>query len=739
MKVEGHAVYPMFSAQEVAGYARIKGVSEIDALAELLRIRAVSIAEERRDPFRAGWEPPIWQVCRALLDRPCPNQEFVRHVRDRFGYSWEEWSEAMRVKLGFEQPVRMLLCMGGNRTGKSEYSAKEGQHTASAAEKSLVLAAHMSGPTSIQQQHPLWWKYMPPEWQIDDKARDYYIAYKAKTGFSDMSFINPNGTWVIFLSYLQDAATALEGKEPLAAHPDELVPPDWVEALDARLAQRNGYGLFTFTPVHGYTPSVGIWLEGATTTRWYTSYVLPKDGGEVDVARALNLTDEQYHELLLSERKKRPAMAPQSVPEDVCAWLEEPGCQGDPDTDYGSGGLRPEGLSQRRRERGEQNNFEGRKDEERRVVRPFGFGQSQIMCPSNRSFELVPRVQRCVNPRYGVVYFKPCDNPHATPKNVIQSALPKGRAWVRMRIEGVADKVASNKIPNFDKRVHVLPNDKLPTEGRWFMFLDPASDRNFYMTWFVVPDVAVVWQEWPGDYAIPGIGNPGPWSVPSGRNSGVNDGARGEAQDSFGFGLLRYKAEIARIEGWEDYKRWFKDKGAKSEWPDQDEIYDWDEGNGADMVLDGRGIDLRAAGSPRVDRGQVVTLEDDLNDIGLFFDFGKAPKQGVEDGVQKIIDALDYNTEEPISFENRPRLYVAERCKNTIFSLEYWNGKDGQKGACKDPVDNVINFFNSGLHDDSERIQQGGFSRGTDYGSGAARKSVRKGRRPSVMDGGRSF
>ena len=705
MKVDSHPVYPMFTQPEVSGYSQLKNVSEMDALAELLRIRAQTIAQEMQDPFRAGWEPGIYQVCRALLDRPCPNAEFVRHVRDRFGYTWEEWSEAMRVKLGFQQPVRMLLIMGGNRTGKSEFSAKEGQHTASAAEKRLVLAAHMSGPTSIQQQHPLWWKYMPPEWQIDDKARDYYIAYKAKTGFSDMSFINPNGTWVIFLSYLQDAATALEGKEPLGAHCDELVPPDWVEALDARLAQWNGYGLFTFTPVHGYSPSVGIWLEGATTTRESISYVLPKDGGDVDVARALNLTEDQYRELLLAEKKKRPAMVPQSIPEDVCAWLEE----GRPKDENTNG-----------------------------VKRPFGYGVSQIPCPSNRAFEMVPRVQKCVNPRYGVVYFKSCDNPHATPKNVIHSALPKGRAWVRMRIEGVADKVASNKIPNFDRKVHVLPNDKLPTEGRWFMFLDPASDRNFYMTWFVVPDVAVVWQEWPGDFAIPGIGHPGPWAVPSGKNNGRNDGARGEAQDSFGFGLLRYKAEIARIEGWEDYKRWFKDKGAKMEWPDQDDVYDWDDANGADIILEGRGIDLRAAGSPRVDRGQVVTLEDDLNDIGLYFDYGKAPKQGVEEGVQKIIDALDYNTEEPISFANRPRLYVAERCKNTIFSMEYWNGKDGQKGACKDPIDNVINFFNSGLNDDSESIQQGGFSRGTDYGSSGGTKSVRRGRRPSVMDGGRS-
>jgi hypothetical protein len=700
MKIEGHPVYPAFTYAQVRGYAEMKGVTEEEALRDLLVMRSAAIREERVDPFRRGWEPGIYQVCRALTDRPCPDQSFVRHVRDRFGWSWEEWSEAMRAKLGFRQPVKMLLCMGGNRTGKSEFSAKEGQHIATETEKGLVLAAHMSGPVSIQQQHPLWWKYMPPEWQVESKERDYYLAYKAKTGFPDMSFINPAQTWVIFLSYLQDAATALEGKEPVSAHCDELVPPDWVDALDVRLAQKDGLGLFTFTPINGYTPSVKIWLEGAVTVRETISYVLPRDGGEPDLARQLNLTPEQYNQLMLEESRKMAPTVPQSIPEDVCAWLEE----GEPARDDG-------------------------------VERPFGWGVSQIPCPTNRGFDRVPRVQRCVNPRYGVVYFKASDNPYGNPKNVVHSALAKGRAWVRMRVEGVADKATSNKFPRFSRAVHVLPDDKLPTAGLWYMFLDPASDRNFYMTWFLVPDEAlVVWQEWPGDYVIPGVGHPGVWAVPSGRNNGVNDGARGDAQESFGFGLLRYKAEIARIEGWEDYKRWVRDHPGR-DWAPDDEVWAWDENNGADMVLAGRGIDRRAAGSPRVDRGMVVTLEDDLRDVGLFFDFGSAPKQGVEDGVQKINDALDYEADEALSYTNRPRLYIAERCRNTIFSMEYWVGKDGQKGACKDPIDNVINFFNSGLHDSDGGGQSGGFSRGTEYGSGG--RSLRDGRRPRVMDRGR--
>jgi len=46
-----------------------------------------------------------------------------------------------------------------------------------------------------------------------------------------------------------------------------------------------------------------------------------------------------------------------------------------------------------------------------------------------------------------------------------------------------------------------------------------------------------------------------------------------------------------------------------------------------------------------------------------------------------------------LSTFNHPNLYICEDCRNIIFALNTWTGNDGQKGACKDPVDVVRYYF----------------------------------------------
>ena len=64
-------------------------------------------------------------------------------------------------------------------------------------------------------------------------------------------------------------------------------------------------------------------------------------------------------------------------------------------------------------------------------------------------------------------------------------------------------------------------------------------------------------------------------------------------------------------------------------------------------------------------------------------------------------DCLDPTTENgyPVGIMNqiigdlhadgKPRLYVSEDCPNTIYAFENWKWLDGEKGATKDPIDNV--------------------------------------------------
>ena len=118
-----------------------------------------------------------------------------------------------------------------------------------------------------------------------------------------------------------------------------------------------------------------------------------------------------------------------------------------------------------------------------------------------------------------------------------------------------------------------------------------------------------VYREWPGSFEIPGIGVPDPWAKRSSRKGGVNDGDPDLGQRSFGFSFLRYKFEIARLEGWEDFVRWER-SGSGTEmdggwlYPDEDDLMMWNEGNGSRERVAARGWVAARAG-PAVAPGQV--------------------------------------------------------------------------------------------------------------------------------------
>jgi hypothetical protein len=205
----------------------------------------------------------------------------------------------------------------------------------------------------------------------------------------------------------------------------------------------------------------------------------------------------------------------------------------------------------------------------------------------------------------------------------------------------------------------------------------------------------VIAREWPqeDDY-IPGVGSPGPWAVPS--TGSRKDGDRGPAQKGFGFGIKSYTLEIARIER-ELYRFLHPGTPANSH---------------QRIPIEERIMDSRGGAAPTLAAESPTTLIDlmfetdpnDADDESLEFipssktltnDGGSAT---INDGVELVNDLLYYDdgpdatTLDPdtgaVTFHGQaPRLYVSQRCTNTIFALTNWTGEDGQKGACKDFAD----------------------------------------------------
>jgi hypothetical protein len=296
-------------------------------------------------------------------------------------------------------------------------------------------------------------------------------------------------------------------------------------------------------------------------------------------------------------------------------------------------------------------------------------------------FEMVPRIQQGPKENIMICYFYTSDNPYGNPASAEVTLKNKPRKDVLMRYYGVVTKAFHCAFPTFNKNVHVISQDLFHAietkfkDGERYMLVDPCSGRNWFITWVFCPcpDRWIVYREWPspGQY-IEGIGDPQDWTV----SSHAADGARGPAQDTFGFGLMDYKREIEHME---------KDEKILERW-----------------------IDARYAATPTQTTESVTTLIEQLADIGMDFRsmtirlgsiFGAGP-QGSDGSIDMIDTALAWDPETPLgefsgklARMNEPQLQFVENCKNTIYSMSHWTGIDGQRGAAKDPVDNLRGMF----------------------------------------------
>lgn len=632
-----HPVLPLPTAEQAQEWGSEKW-------REAIALREQAIRRETADPLRHGWEPPIWRICDALIGFPRPEPD------------WATTAEKIRRSLKFKRLVKILLILGGNRSSKSEYVSKRTVQLVSWNKKKRVWMFHSTAQMSIEYQQPLIWKYFPPELRRVIRTAVAYVSYSQKNGFSDGRVVLPTESDISFRNYEQDRLT-IEGGEIDLAAPDELVPPDWLETMEIRIATRGGSIVVTFTPVEGYTETVAMMCDGAEVVRESIGFLLPKDGGEPDLARALGLTEEELAhvdtEMEAAKRERRPAKlhAPMCRPEDCLAWLNE---------DAGA---------------------------------EIGIGQPAA--PAGRKFETVPRVLKCADPEESraVVHFHTSDNPYGNPLEVWKLIRGRSTAYQKERFYGIANKTISGKFPTFSEKIHVVPDNAVPSLRTNRHLLDPAGGRKFFMLWIAAtPAGHFVYREWPGSYEIPGIGVPGPWALPGGgilNGRRRHDGKPGPGTQDPGWGFLKYKMEIARLEGW-------KELTAKR--PDGVNERDWQMGlradSGANEIILERFMDSRPASAPKLENDRPTTALTQFENLGLIFN--PAPGDDIDEGVIDINNALYWDEALKPSDINRPNLFICKSCVNLIFALRKYTGADGQKGAVKDPIDLLRYYFRAG-------------------------------------------
>ncbi len=77
------------------------------------------------------------------------------------------------------------------------------------------------------------------------------------------------------------------------------------------------------------------------------------------------------------------------------------------------------------------------------------------------------------------------------------------------------------------------------------------------------------------------------------------------------------------------------------------------------------------------------TLRQELQAIGLLYFPSYKAEEEIDTGIEKVRRYLAYNTKEPLSASNQPRLFISPTCLNTIKSMSKW-ARDPENGKVKD-------------------------------------------------------
>ena len=265
----------------------------------------------------------------------------------------------------------------------------------------------------------------------------------------------------------------------------------------------------------------------------------------------------------------------------------------------------------------------------------------------------MPYTAEGVYGKHACIWFHSKLNPYNNWERMQQTLKGRSTHDIKIRAYGWAEQTAGSQFPMFgDKNIFTdSVTDHCP-EGTNYMVADPAGARNWFMLWARVDAHGTVWvyREWPDQ-------SYGEWALPSDKA----DGRPGPAQRSGGGrGINEYTELVWSLETHDDKR---------------EEIAE-------------RYIDPRSAGTETTSKEGGVTLLDLLLDASEPLYFQPAASVSVDERVLIVNDLLCYDRDADIDSEkNHPRLMVHESCQNLIYSLREWTGHDGQKGACKDPID----------------------------------------------------
>ena len=254
-----HPILKPIPLEEIKRYVTVNGEIDVDRVMEIhkkIQEREEVLKQAEEDPMNHGFELEHWK------------------------YAEERLCNSLSI-----------MCLGGNRSGKTEAGARFVVRAAVENPQSVIVCFAQDEDASVRIQQSAVFRNLPPEFKKKQKGQVEYVNYSVKNGFTGASLILPNGSQILFHKYSQFIANRakfegleLGSKEPkwhnIGLWLDEyLEDGDLVETMRFRLATRNSKMMLTFTPIDGYTPFVASYIKDVETIRTRPAALL--DGEEV--------------------------------------------------------------------------------------------------------------------------------------------------------------------------------------------------------------------------------------------------------------------------------------------------------------------------------------------------------------------------------------------------------------------------------------------------------------------------
>jgi len=259
-------------------------------------------------------------------------------------------------------------------------------------------------------------------------------------------------------------------------------------------------------------------------------------------------------------------------------------------------------------------------------------------------------------------YFWTQDSPFIDGKELIRTYSQQPLETKLARLFGVPSKAMEGRFPKFNRETNVVPHEKIPfiqddtiPVTRYFV-CDPGGSKPWVGIWAgVMRDGSIyIYREFPDSTM-------GQWALPHVNGVGKSVGKPGPAQRPLGWGYVDYKNHFEECEHEED-------------------IFE--------RIVD-----------PRMGSATVREKEGESNIITTMANLGfvmrPAPGVEIETGIAKINDALSWDDTSPMTLDNKPKLYVSDRCDNTITCLLEYSGQSRTEHF-KDYIDCIRYLMVSG-------------------------------------------